>query len=67
MSLEAESLIDQMALDEGHVGQRVHVEILVIGEDEQDIGSSSLISERLLSILSDRWADYPSSDAQQPA
>jgi len=39
MALVEGSLVYEMLLDKRHVGERVHLQILVVGEDEDDIGS----------------------------
>jgi hypothetical protein len=37
MALVKGALVDEMLFGQGHVVQRVHVEVLVIGEDEDNV------------------------------
>lgn len=38
MALVKGALVNEMLLSQGHVVERVHVQVLVIGEDEDDVG-----------------------------
>lgn len=38
MALVKGALVEEVLLGQGHVVERVHVQVLVIGEDEDDIG-----------------------------
>ena len=41
MLLEQCALVDEMLLDEGNIIQRVHMQVLIIGQDEDDVGALS--------------------------
>lgn len=47
--------LDEMPFQVGHVGQRVHVEVLIIGQDEENVWPRLGRLERLLLLLRHQW------------
>jgi hypothetical protein len=45
------ALIDQMLLNEGHIGKGVHMQVLIVGQYEDNIWLGILQGQRFL-----RWA-----------
>lgn len=53
MTSEGQAVINEMRFEMGHVGERVHMQILIIGQDEQYVGLFRGLLERSLLGLCD--------------